>query len=220
MDVVVGMCTDEYVTAETVVSLGRTWTADPDFKSRLLMMKGGCADLADTRNKLVRLFLGSKVEWLLSVDTDIVWEPEDWFRLRDSALNHPALFVSGTYMVAKKQPEPCGVVIKDGRFYSLKPDDDTVEMYPVSACGAGFTLIHRDVFLKSADMENDHEWYEHGRRGPAGQTLPEDYAFCSRVGEAGIPIFLNTKVRVGHVKSRVVGWDDYVEGLEKEKNDG
>ena len=68
------------------------------------------------------------------------------------------------------------------------------------------------MFLKTADVENDHEWYEHGRRAPNGQTLPEDYAFCSRVGEAGIPIHLNTKVRVGHIKPKVIGWKEYMDG--------
>jgi len=212
MNVVVGMCTDEGVTVETVTSLAKTWNAHPEFQSRLLTMKGGCADLAGTRNKLVRLFLASDAEWLLTVDTDIVWEPEDWARLRDSALNHPAQFVSGTYMVANDPPMPCAAVFLDNGFYSLNIKEDTKEMYQVSAVGAGFSLIHRDVFLRSADVGNDHEWYEHGRRAPNGQTLPEDYAFCSRVGEAGIPIWLNTKVRVGHIKSHIVGWKEYRNG--------
>lgn len=212
MDVVVGMCTDEAVKAETLTSLAKMWNAHPEFQSRLLIMKGGCADLADTRNKLVRLFLSSDAEWLLTVDSDVTWEPEDWARLRDSALNHPAMFVSGTYMVANEPPNPCAVVVKDDGFYSLKITEDTQEMYQVSAVGAGFSLIHRTVFLKSADPFNDHEWYEHGRRGPNGQTIPEDYAFCSRVGEAGIPVYLNTKVRLGHVKSKIVGWKEYING--------
>jgi hypothetical protein len=212
MDVVVGMCTDENVSAETALSLARTWNAHPEFQSRLLIMKGGCADLAGTRNKLARVFLSGEAEWLLTVDTDMVWEPEDWARLRDSALEQSALFVSGTYMVANDPPAPCAVVFLDEGFYSLKITEDTDEMYRVSAVGAGFSLIHRDVFLKSADAGNDHEWYEHGRRAPNGQTLPEDYAFCSRVGEAGIPIYLNTKVRIGHIKPRIIGWKEYVDG--------
>ena len=211
MNVVVGMCTDEYVTAETTLSLAKTWAAFPEMGSRLLMMKGGCADLAATRNYLARLFLATDADWRLTVDTDIVWEPEDFERLWNSAQDH--LFVSGTYMVAKEPPAPCAVVFKDDKFYSLAITEDSPELYPVAATGAGFCLIHREVFLRSGDEDNDHEWYEHGRRGPGGQTLPEDYAFCSRVGEAGIPIYLNTKVRLGHVKSRVVGWDDYISPL-------
>ena len=214
MDVVVGMCTDENVTAETVTSLAKTWSAHPEFHSRLLVMRGGCADLADIRNKLVRLFLNSRAQWLLTVDTDMVWEPEDWVRLRDSAdKDHP--FVSGTYMVANDPPQPCAVVFYKDRFHTVNLTEDSPELQPVSACGAGFSLIHRSVFLATADIENDHEWYEHGRRAPNGQTLPEDYAFCSRVGEAGIPIYLNTKVRIGHVKSRIVGWKEYVDGHRK-----
>lgn len=217
MDVTVGMCTDEGVAAETVTSLAKMWSAHPDFRSRLLIMKGGCADLAGTRNKLVRMFLSSGVEWLLTVDTDIVWEPEDWDRLKRSALDNEAQYVSGTYMVANDPPMPCAAVFKDDKFYTPLVSDESPELVQVSAVGAGFSLIHRDVFLKSADPGNDHEWYEHGRRAPNGQTLPEDYAFCSRVGEAGIPIWLNTKVRPGHVKSRIVGWKEYTDGNRQEQ---
>ena len=210
MDVIVGTVTDEYITAETVMSLAKMWNAHPEFQSRLLTIKGGCADLAGSRNKLVRYFLSRDAEWLLTVDTDMVWEPEDWVRLRDSALNHPAQFVSGTYFVANDPPQPCATVFLDNKFYTLDLTEETQEMYQVAAVGAGFSLIHRDVFMKSADVGNDHEWYEHGRRAPNGQTLPEDYAFCSRVAEAGIPVYLNTKVRVGHIKSRIVDWDEYM----------
>ena len=212
MDVTVGMVTDQYVTAETVASLGKTYNAHPEFKARQIIVQGGCADLAGSRNKVVRLFLEDHIEWLLWVDSDMVFEPEDWERLRDSAINHPALYVSGIYMVANEPPTPCAAIFKNGAFHMPLPTEDSIEMMPVAATGSGFALIHRDVFLKTADIESDHEWYEHGRRAPNGQTLPEDYAFCSRVGEAGIPVYLNTKVRLGHVKPKIIGWKEYING--------
>ena len=212
MDVTVGIISDGYVTVETVASLGKMFNAHPEFQSRLITVRGGCADLADNRNKVVRLFLNSRVEWLLFVDTDMVWEPEDWARLRDSADPGTAPYVSATYMVANEPPKPCAAVFLADGFHTLNLTEDSPELQGVSAVGSGFSLIHRGVFLKTADVENDHEWYEHGRRAPNGQTLPEDYAFCSRVGEAGIPIHLNTKVRVGHIKPKVIGWKEYMDG--------
>lgn len=214
MDVVTGIISDRDASIETMVSAAATWHAHPEFQSRLIAIKGGCADLAGSRNKLVRIFLSSTAEWLLFVDTDMVWTPEDWERLRDST-DDDHLFISGLYFVANDPPNPNAMIFKDDAFYAVMYDEDSPEMSQVHAVGAGFSLIHRSVYEKTADIGNDHEWYEHGRRAPNGATLPEDYAFCSRVGEAGIPIFVNTKVRVGHVKEKVIGWKEYADARNK-----
>ena len=211
-DVVVGMNTDAFITSKTLFSLTKTFNAYPeDFQSRLIMVEGGCADFAATRNRLVREFLATGIEWLLIVDSDMVWEPEDWKRLRDSAdEQHP--IVGGTYFVDNEPLRPCCVIFgKDGKKFTPVLHEDSPELLQVSASCVGFGLIHRDVFYKSAEPESDHEWFEHGWRSPGGETMPEDYCFCGRVAAAGIPVYINTKVRVGHLKSRIIGWNDYQE---------
>lgn len=212
MNVVVGMNTDAHITSKTLISLTKMFNAhEDDFHARLIEVEGGCADLAGGRNRLVREFLSSQVDWLLVIDTDMVFEPEDWERLRDSADEYERPFVTGTYFVDNEPLRPCGVIFDDdGGFHSPNLHEDSDELIQLSASCIGFGLIHRSVFLRSAEVENDHEWFEHGMRTPQGQTLPEDYAFCSRVGAVGIPIYLNTKVRIGHLKSRVLDWDAYL----------
>lgn len=211
MDVAAGINTDANISWQTVLSLTRTFNAYPeDFQARLIVADGGCGDFAGNRNRLVRQFLATDVEWLLIIDTDIVWQPEDWERLRDSADAIERPYVSGLYFVDNEPLNPCSIVFgADGKKYVPLIKDDAPELARVSAACLGFGLVHRDVFFKSADPGNDHEWFEHGYRSPNGETMPEDYAFCDRVGAAGIPIYLNTKVRVGHLKQRIIGWDDY-----------
>ena len=211
MDVTVGINTDEYVTSHTLVSLTKMFNAYPeDFQSRLIVVEGGCGDFAGGRNRLVREFLSTGVEWLLVVDSDMVWQPEDWRILRDSADEAERPWVSGTYFVDNEVIRPCCMNYhEDGSATIPILSDESTELVQVSAACVGFGLIHRDVFYKTGDFENDHEWFEHGWRSPQGGTLSEDYAFCSRAGEAGIPIYINTKVRVGHVKRKILTWDDY-----------
>lgn len=215
----VGMNTGGSVSSKTLVSLTKMFNSFPDdFQSRLIVVDGGCADLAGSRNRLVRSFLGTGLEWMLVVDTDIVWEPDDWQRLRDSADLAASPFVAGTYFVDNTPSWPCCVIFKDdGTVATPNLHDDSPELLQVSAAGIGFGLIHRDVFLKAGDPTSDHEWFEHGWKAPSGMTIPEDYCFCSRVGSAGIPVYLNTKVRVGHLKSRVIGWDEYQRQQEVQK---
>ena len=84
MDVTIGMNTDAFVTSQTLLSLTKTFNAYPeDFQSRLIVTEGGCGDFAGGRNRLVRAFLSTGIEWVLIVDSDMVWEPQDWARLRD-----------------------------------------------------------------------------------------------------------------------------------------
>lgn len=214
MNVAVGVNTYSHVTAETLLSLAKMWNAYPDdFQSRLILVRGGCADFAGTRNRLVREFLSTGIDWLLIVDTDMVWEPEDWERLRASAdEDHP--LVAGLYFVSNDPPNPCCVVFDEsGAKYTPVFHEDSDELVRVHAAGLGFSLIHRDVFLKSADLTNDHEWFEHGFRTVTGETMSEDYAFASRVQEAGFPVYVNSKVRVRHVKSHVIGWDEYQQAI-------
>lgn len=209
MNVAVGMNTDGNVSSETLFSLAKMWNAAPEFQSRFIKVDGGCGDFADNRNKLVRAFLSTGLDWLLFVDADMVFEPEDWFRLRDSAdENH--LYVAGTYFVDNTPIRPCALVYKDDKRYTPVLREDSPELIEVTAASLGFGLVHRDVFLKSADVADDHEWFIHGMKSPHGDTFPEDWAWCYyRVREAGIPVYLNTKVRLGHLKTRVLGWEDY-----------
>ena len=205
------MNTDQFITSKTLISLTKMFNAYPeDFEARLLLVEGGCADFAGSRNKLVRAFLGTDVEWLLIVDTDMVWSPEDWERLRDSADATERPLVAGTYFVDNETVLPCCAIFgKDGKAVVPNLHENSPELVQVSAACLGFGLIHRDVFFRSAEMESDHEWFEHGWRSESGSTMSEDYCFANRVGAAGIPIYINTKVRIGHLKSRVLGWDQY-----------
>lgn len=210
-DVAVGMNTDAFITSKTLISLTKMFNAyQDDFAARLILVEGGCADFAGSRNKLVRAFLNTDIQWLLIVDTDMVWQPEDWERLRDSADAKERPLVAGTYFVDNDPIRPCCAIFgEDGKVGVPNLREDSPELVQVSAACLGFGLIHRDVFYRSAELESDHEWFEHGWKGPNGSTLSEDYCFANRVGAAGIPIYINTKVRVGHLKPRVLGWDEY-----------
>ncbi len=53
-------------------------------------------------------------------------------------------------------------------------------------------------FLPKCQEEPNLEW---GYRG-------EDYAFCERCREAGIPLIVDTTIDLGHVGSYIYRWED------------
>jgi len=74
----------------------------------------------------------------------------------------------------------------------------------VDAVGAGCLLVNREVFTKIRDMpvERAAPWFQetvyHDR------LMGEDFTFCMRAAAAGYKIAVNTSVRFGHIKAKVV----------------
>lgn len=73
------------------------------------------------------------------------------------------------------------------------------EMIKVDAVGTGFMAIHRDLLIRMGEQyagtqpwfaEEDFENTHHG----------EDFTFCLRLAEMGVPVYLAPHVRVKHYK--------------------
>jgi cellulose synthase/poly-beta-1,6-N-acetylglucosamine synthase-like glycosyltransferase len=70
-------------------------------------------------------------------------------------------------------------------------------LLPVAALGAGFLLVRRSVFEQVA-----FPWFRCGQLVP--DLLLEDTEFCLRASRAGVPIFLDCGLRIGHAAECVI----------------
>lgn len=146
--------------------------------------------IADARNSLVEQALDEGARYLLMLDTDQVYPPETLTRL----LSHGKR-VCGVRVHSRW--EPFAPVFYRGTVgeYQWIPDE---EMYggglvEVDATGTGCLLIDMEVFDLLA-----YPWFQfatNDRGGPVG----EDIYFCSQVREAGVRIFVDTSIEVGHM---------------------
>ena len=212
MNVCVGMNTDGTVQSRTMLSLTRIFNEYPDdFQSRLILLDGGCADFAGSRNKLVSAFLRTNIDWLLIVDADMVFTPDDWMLLKQSVSVESRPWVSGLYFVDGDKLRPCAMVMDAEQRAASPIIGETDGLMRVNAAGLGFALVHRSVFQVTQDVTSDHPWFAHGWTTERGETMPEDYAFAARCDAQNIPVYLNCNVRLGHIKSHVVGWAQYSE---------
>ena len=167
--------------------------------------------LSRQRNEVVEAFLRvSDAPWLLMLDTDHKFTPQDFDRLCDSVHDASAPVVSGLYFGAFRTGGlyPTAVPIA----FSL--DDNGVDYHalnnwppgrviPVDAVGGGCLMIHRSVLETirdaAADDVRDWCWF---LDGPAnGRWYSEDMVFCQRVRAAGFPIYVNPDVTLPHLKS-------------------
>jgi GT2 family glycosyltransferase len=166
--------------------------------------------LTIARNIVADAFLdNTDVAWLLMVDTDMMWSLDALPTLLASADPDERPLVGGLCYAESdgtmaptiyqfSYDEEGALLVRNGE---VEPDT----MIRVNATGCGFLLAHRSVFEKiTAKMpEIEHHWFAEMMIDDA--QLGEDISFCVRAADAGVPIYVNTTVKVGHMRSIRIG---------------
>lgn len=180
------------------------------------------ANVSDARNKLTAQFLDARTadgatvgDWLLWVDADMQWGPDAVDRLMESAHPTERPIVGGLcFGMAHDELVPT--------IYQLaRTDEGELCTYRVAsyerdslvrcvATGAAFLLVHRSVLeaMREAKFNPAFPWFQETQMGdrPCG----EDITFCLRAGQLGFPVFVDTRVKIGHHKSQLLTEDVYL----------
>ena len=142
---------------------------------------------------------------MMWIDSDIVFKPEDFFRILES----PHDVTAGLYMMEDLQHM---AVVKEwneeyfqkyGTFKFLRPDDvvGAPEYMEVAYAGMGWMMIRKGVV---EDLKYPWFWSDLQKIGDLRDMSSEDVAFCRALKEAGHPVHLDTKLRVGHQKKMII----------------
>lgn len=170
------------------------------------------ANVSTARNESVEALLASDDEYLLFVDTDIEFMPEDVQALIDCDVP----IVGGNYVNRfdiNGEPLPVASVhLGDGEYGRATPANVGTDhgMVEVSGCGMGFTLIRRAVL---EDLQFGPLWPFAEIAVPGDQVgaeseaakkiihlISEDICFCYRARHRGFLSYVNLDVRVRHHK--------------------
>ena len=148
---------------------------------------------------------------MMWIDSDMVFRPDDFFALLES----PHDVTAGLYMMENMQ-EFAAVkdwdkehFAKHGSFKFLRPDDiagaqdsDESRYQKVAYSGMGWMMIRKGVV---EDLK--YPWF-YGPLEVINESVvemnSEDVSFCKALEAAGHPIYVDTKVRVGHQKALVI----------------
>ena len=141
------------------------------------------------RNKLTEEFLRDAPEygwqWILYIDSDMAPPPVTAMRL----LSHN-VDVVGAYYFSRREP----LVAEFNRF-GMPPAAPVNGLLPVLWVGAGCLLVRRNIIERLAEP-----WWPHAPNPGEG----EDIAFCARLRELGVPIYVDLAVQVGHMAARPI----------------
>lgn len=148
-------------------------------------------------------------EWtydkLFWIDSDIEWEPEDFFRLMQSDKQ----VISGCYMLEDETvtvySEPMGPSMHKNDILKLKSP------FKCAGVGFGFLAVRSGVFERMERPWFGSTWVDikNETTGEFERKFPlvgEDLSWCTKVCELGIDIWVDPLVRVGHQKTMKLRW--------------
>jgi hypothetical protein len=148
-------------------------------------------------------------EWtynkLFWIDSDIEWEPDDFFRL----LQSDKQVISGCYMLEDETVtvynEPLGPAMHKTDILKLKTP------FKCAGVGFGFLAVKSGVFERMERPWFSSTWIDikNPTTGQIERKFPlmgEDLSWCTKVIDMGIDIWVDPLVRVGHQKTMKLRW--------------
>lgn len=141
-----------------------------------------------------------KVFW---IDSDIVWNPEDFIKLYESEKD----IIAGAYLLHTEKVS----TIHTSEYPGGIPKDIIAQMNVVSeadAIGFGFVAIKSGVFekIKRPWFGLLSQFIQNSKGEQLAVSLGEDISWCIKAKSANFKIFFDPLVRVGHIKTKQLTW--------------
>lgn len=157
-----------------------------DLKSKMgsdvMIIHVQVGNIAEARNKVLEVARQQHLDWVLMLDSDIVYEKNSVIKLIDTMERQEASIGAGLYF-STFPPFNCTASTTLGDKYSPVTEFEAVRY--IDACGMGFTLITKELFDLPFEWENSHG---------------EDYIFCEKARERGCKIILDPNISCGHLR--------------------
>lgn len=206
-NVAIGIVSDETVPVDFLACLLSLMNQRIyDIRNRVIQARGYVGRLDIGRSTVAKVFLEqTDADYLLMLDTDMVFGVKEYDMLKQSLKNtdKPSV-LSGLYFQIDGQP--CVFEeTEDGTLANVIPQTLAKHrFYRAASVGLGFTMAPRTVFEKIAEQAYDDSplpYFDNTARGHADQPLADDSSFCVRANDAGCPVYVDTKVQIGHLKT-------------------
>ena len=152
----------------------------------------------DSRNKLAAMALEMEADYILWLDSDMVFNPDTLTRMLKVLDENPDIDVlSGLYfrrgapftpvLFSKLEIGDDGLLVFED--YTEIPD----ERFDIAGCGFGCVLMRTDLLIDIAAKEGGGVWFT-----PLANA-GEDCAFCIRARREGYKIVCDPSIELGHM---------------------
>ena len=151
-------------------------------------------------NEISKLFLDSGYDNLLFLDSDMVFEYEDFLKIKadiEDPKNDKYGIISGLYPTRRGKLMPL-VMFKQGDAWVSDVTKLVDGITTVDGCGLGFTVVRRKCF--------DLPCFKDSPYFVMKEEVSEDVYFCEAVKEHGILTGLDKDINLGHRTAVTVKW--------------
>lgn len=196
--VTIGICTGGSIRAETTMSLvsGMIKMAQANLPPSLLIQIGGYVDI--NRNVIARSILKENTTHLMFIDADMDFPDDGILRLLKQ--DKPVIGANYNVRLDPKSNTVTGPTVKmlvDGQPVSIAPGGLPKKTFKCYALATGFMMINVEVFKKLK-----FPWFE-ATINKKGEHTTEDIDFCRKAHEAGIEVWCDPTIKVGHIGQTV-----------------
>lgn len=198
---------DFKVSLKLAVSLARFAQAAPQHGVTIQIGSiCGCSVVSRARNLLAQDMLESNCDYLMFIDSDINFEPEDIFRLMAWGTDPKKGIVAA---VPRTRNE--------SKVYIATLDQDENKDLTMNAMGlvraqrvaTAFMLVRREVFVTMTEAHPEWQYYDtrSNRMIPClfdfqlteEGYMGEDFLFCDRARELGFEVWVDPTITLGHM---------------------
>jgi hypothetical protein len=197
VSVMIGMPVDNPIPHKTALSLAETMYVAGARGISLALQMEISGIIQDGRNAVFTDFLNSKANKLFWIDSDMVWEVDDFLKML--ALSTKKEVICSAYS-AKISTTPTFQMDYDLPF---KVED--YGLISVKGLGLGFSIIDREVCEKLAAqspryISHERELVDLFRVDIAdGHRRTEDMAFFSDIRDLGYKVWVDPSIELGHI---------------------
>jgi len=196
MKLVVGICSGGTIRTETMMSLIANIynLGTHDLAVNILAQIGGY--VAFNRNKLVEEAINAEATHLMFLDADMMFDNDAMWTLLQHADKD---IVAGNYNIRRDPKSVSG----SGSTVKMMVNDEIVSLtelpkggiFQCYAAPTGFMLINLEVFKK---LKKPYfvEWED-----KEGNHTTEDVDFCIKANKAGLEVWCDPTIKIGHIGS-------------------
>ena len=152
----------------------------------------------DSRNKLAAFAVDMEADYILWLDSDMVFMPDTLERMMAVLNEHPEIdILSGLYFRRGKPFTPVLFSKLEETSEGGLDFEDVLdlpdELFEVAGCGFGCVLMRTECLLDLAAKEGGGVWFS-----PIANA-GEDCAFCIRARREGYKIYCDPNIDLGHM---------------------
>ena len=167
----------------------------------------------NARNNLARQAIKAEADWVLWLDSDMVFSPDLLQRMLKVCTENDIDFLTALCFRRKPPFTPClfdrlDKIEKGASYTAIMSVPDG--RFKVGGCGFAGVLMSTDVLMSVASKFN-------GRMFDPLEGFGEDVSFCWRARQCGYDIWCDSEIEMGHVGSCIVT-RAYFEAYERNKD--